>query len=119
AVLSRGGGLAMARKVFNVSSLWRGKGSAETGAFQRRRGRGEAQGVGDILLLGNGQREGAVEHIAGTQGVHGMHRKGRRVMERLAFIEPKRALRALRSRQERRGQLGDPFERLGVVGDTR
>src|SRR5882757_8953822 len=96
--LGRTRGLVMAQKLINFSTLRGGKSAPETRAFQR---------------CGGG---GAMEHVARAQRVHGMHREGRRLLQVLVLVEPDRTLRAPRSRQKRRGQLRDLFERLAVIG---
>src|SRR5882757_11151307 len=86
--------LAMAQKFFNFSTLRRGEGAAETGAFQRRGGGSEPQRAQNVLRFGNGQSDRAMENIAGAQCIHGMHGKCRRLLQVLVLVEPKRALRA-------------------------
>src|SRR6266702_1532822 len=112
--LDRTRGLVMAQKLINFSTLRGGKSAPETRAFQRCGGGGESKGVKQTLSFGDG--EGAMEHIARAQCVHGVHREGRRLLQVLLLVEPDRTLRAPRSRQKRRGQLRNLFERLAVVG---
>src|SRR5882672_3073518 len=114
--LGRTGGLAMAQKLFNFSALRGGKSAPETGAFQRCGGGSEPKGLKQTLFFGDGEGKGAMEHVARAQRVHGVHREGRGLLQVLVLVEPDGALRAPRSRQKRRGQLGDLFERLAVVG---
>src|SRR6266567_3753191 len=86
--LGRTRGLVMAQKLINFSTLRGGKSAPETGAFQRCGGGGEPKGLKQTLSFGNGEGEGAMEHVA----------------------------RAPRSRQKRRGQFRNLFERLAVIG---
>src|SRR5713226_1566712 len=115
--LGRSRGLVMAQKLINFSTLRGGKSAPETRAFQRRGGGGEPKGLKQPLFFGDGEGEGAMEHVARAQRVHGVNREGRRLLQVLVLVEPDRALRAPRSRQKRRGQLRNLFERLAVVGD--
>src|ERR1700687_2230595 len=114
----RASGVALAQKFFNFSTLRGGKGTTEAGAFQRCGGGSETQRLRQILLLGDRERERAMEHVAGAQRIHGMDREGRRWRHVLLFVEPDGALRAPGSRQKRWGQLRNLFQRLGVVGDA-
>src|SRR5882757_7522618 len=91
--LDRTRGLVMAQKLINFSTLRGGKSAPETRAFQRCGGGGEPEGLKQPLFFGDGEGEGAMEHV-----------------------EPDRTLRAPRSRQKRRGQFRNLFERLAVVG---
>src|SRR5467141_3884912 len=116
--LSRTGSLGMAQKLFNFRALRGGKCAAETGAFQRCGGRSEPKGLGQILIFGDGEGERAMKHVAGAQRIQSVHREGRRLPQVLVFVEPDRTLRTSRSRQKRRGQLRNLFERLAVVGDS-
>src|SRR3982751_7132309 len=93
-------GLAMAQKFFNFSALRRGKGTAKASAFQGRRRGSEPQRAWHVLVFGDGERKRAMEHVAGAQRVHGVHRKGRRLLQGAALVEPDGALRAPRPRQE-------------------
>ena len=106
----------MAQKLINFSTLRGGKSAPETRAFQRCGGGGESKGVKQTLSFGDGEGEGAMEHIARAQCVHGVHRERRRLLQVLVLVEPDRTLRAPRSRQKRRGQFRDLFERLAVIG---
>src|SRR5467141_3574857 len=115
--LGRTGGLAVAQKLINFSTLRGGKSAPETGAFQRRGGGSEPKGLKQTLFFGDGEGKGAMEHVARAQRIHGVHREGRRLLQVLVLVEPDRAQRAPRSRQERRGQFCDFLERLAVLGD--
>jgi hypothetical protein len=110
--------LALAQKLFHFSPLRGGKGAAETRAFQRRRGRSEPQRLPQFLLFGNRKRERAMENVAGAQCVHGVHRESRRLLQIALLVEPDRALRPARPRQERRRQFGDLLQGLAIVGDA-
>ena len=112
----RAGCPVLAQKCFNFSTLRGGESAAETGAFQRRSRGCEPQRLPQILLLGDGEGESAVKHVARAQGIHGMHREGRRLVQVLLLVEPERAFRAARARQERRRQFGNFLERFAVVG---
>ncbi len=59
-----------------------------------------------------------MEHVAGAQGVHGMDREGRGLLQVPLLIEPDRAFRSARSREERMRQLCDLFQRGAVIGDV-
>src|SRR5665811_558218 len=107
----------MAQKLFYFSTLRGGESTTEAGAFQRCGGGGESQRARNVLVFGDGERERAVEHVAGAQGIHGMHREGRRLLQNALLVEPDRAFRAARPRQERWRQLRDLFKPLAVAGD--
>src|SRR6266851_1207500 len=87
----------MTQKLFHFSALRGGKSPPETGAFQGGGGGSEPKRLGQILVLGDGEGEGAMEHVAGAQRIHGVHREGRCLLQVLVFVEPDRALRASRS----------------------
>src|SRR5271155_3962098 len=92
--------VAVAQKFCDFSTLRGGEGAAEAGAFQRRSGGGEPERLGQGLLFGDGQRERAVEYVAGAERIHSMHRERWRLPQGLALVEPNRAQRAARSRQK-------------------
>src|SRR5277367_2188377 len=117
-ILSRVGGPALAQKLFNFSTLRGGKGAPEAGAFQGCSGGSEPQRLPQPLLFGDGERKGAMEDIARAERIHRVHREGRGLLQTALVVEPDRAARAARARQERRRQLGDLFQRLAVVGDV-
>src|SRR5260370_20726416 len=99
----------MAQKLINFSTLRGGKSAAERRALKRCGGGGEREGAKQPLFFGDGEGEGAREHVARAQRVHGMHREGRRLLQVLVLVEPDRTLRAPRSRQKRRGQFRNLF----------
>ena len=90
----------MTQKLIHFSALWGGKSPAETSAFQRRGGGSEPKRLGQILVLGDGEGEGAMEHVAGAQRVHGMDRERRRLLQIALLVEPDRAFRPARPCQE-------------------
>jgi hypothetical protein len=94
------------------------EGPAEAGAFQRRRRGSKPQRRAQILFLGDRQRERAMEDVACAERIHRVYREGRRLLQMMMLVEPYRALRAARARQEGRGQLRDLVERLAIVGDV-
>ena len=49
--------------------------------------------LAQILIFGDRQRKRAMEHVAGAQRIHGVHREGRRLLQALLLVEPDRALR--------------------------
>ena len=107
----------MAQKFRKFSTLRRGKGAAEPGAFQCCGGGSEPQRLPQILFLGDGQRERAMEHVAGAQRIHGVDREGRRLLQIALLVEPDRPFRPAGPGQERRRQLCDLFKCLAVIGD--
>src|SRR5882757_7615305 len=115
---SGGGALVLAQKCFNFSTLRGREGAPEPGAFQRCGGGGESERLSQFLLLGDGERKGAVEHVAGAQRIHGVNREGRRLLDRPVLVEPDGAPGPPRARQKRLGQLGDLVQRLGALGDS-
>ena len=90
----RGCDLAMLQKRCNFSALRGSEGAAEPGAFQGRRGGGEAKRSRDVLVLGDRERESAMEDVAGPQRIDRVHREGRRLLQLALLIEPQRALRS-------------------------
>ena len=98
--LGRGGRLALAQKLFHFNTLRGGKGAAMAGAFQRRGGGGESQRLPQFLLFSDRERERAMENIAGAQRVDGVDREGRRLLQMALLVEPDRAFRPARPRQE-------------------
>src|SRR5438309_645220 len=90
---------ANAQKLFNFSTLRCGEGTAEAGAFQRGGGGGEPQGGWNVLALGDGKGECAVEHVTGAERIHGMDREGRCLLQMALRVEPDRAFRPARPRQ--------------------
>src|ERR1700709_984434 len=96
---SGGGALVLAQKCFNFSTLRGREGAPEPGAFQRCGGGGESERLAELLLLGDGERKGAVEHVAGTQGIHGVEVGGRRLLAGTMLVQPDGTLRAAGARQ--------------------
>ena len=106
----------------NFSTLRGGKGATEAGAFQRCSGGGGPQRARDVLILGDRERKGAMEYVAGAQRIHGMHRKGRRLPAGSDVSWSQiGAQRAAGCRHERTGvSFAIFFKRLNaVVGDRR
>ena len=56
----RVGCLAVAQKLFNFSTLRRGKGATEVGTFERGGGGGEPQRARYVLIFGDGERKRAM-----------------------------------------------------------
>src|ERR1700686_1472395 len=108
--------LGLAQKLFNFSTLRGSKSATETGAFQGGGGGSEAKRLGQVVMFVNGERERAMEHVAGAERIHGVHGEGRRPPQLLARVEPERALRALGSRQKRWREFRNLLQRLGIVG---
>ena len=73
----RGCDLAVLQKRCNFRSLRGGESAAEPGAFQGRRGGGEAKRRRDVLVLGDRERESAMENVAGPQRIDRVNRKSR------------------------------------------
>src|SRR5437867_3525498 len=106
--------LALTQKCSHFSTLRGGKGAPEAGAFQRCGGGGEAQRLPQLLALGDGQRKGAVEDVAGAQRIDGMDVEGGRLLQLAVLVEPDGAARPARAREERFCQFGDLVQRLAV-----
>src|ERR1700761_958104 len=77
----RRGGPALSQKLFNFRTLRGGEGAAKAGAFQRCGGGSESERLVQLLTFGDRQRKGAVEDVAGAQGIHGVDREGRRFFQ--------------------------------------
>jgi hypothetical protein len=90
----------LVQKRFNFNALRGREGTAESGAFQRRGGGGEPERLPQFLSFGDRERESAMEHVSGAEGVHGVDREGRRLLDGPILVEPDRAPRSPRSRQE-------------------
>src|SRR5882724_3628416 len=103
--LGRPRAFALAQKRFNFSTLRCSEGTTKAGAFQRRRGGRESQRLSEVLLLGEGERERPVENVASPQRIDGVDRKRRGLLQLAFFIEPDRASRSARPRQEGGGQF--------------
>jgi hypothetical protein len=69
--------LGAPQKLFNFNALWGGQGAPKTGAFQRRGGGGESQRAPQVPAFGDGEREGAMENIAGAERIYGVDSKSR------------------------------------------
>ena len=75
------GGAVLLQKLFNFKTLRGGKGAAEAGAFQSCRSGRKSQRLPQLLALGDRQREGAMEDVAGAQRIHGVECKGGRLQQ--------------------------------------
>ena len=69
----------------------RTKSAAKTSAFQRCGRGGKPQRIWNVLFFRDGERESAMENIAGAERIHSVHRESGSLLQVLVLVEPDRA----------------------------
>ena len=101
----------------DLGAVRRRHAAAQPRAFEaRRRGR-KAHRRFHVVALGEREREGAVENVAGAERVDRIDRKHRACLQRLA-VAPEHVVRAVGDGEKRSGRGGDPPERGAEVVET-
>src|SRR5215813_10781821 len=75
-------GSRLRQQRIDLSALRRHRAAAEAGAFETRRGGGEPECILDPSALDQSQNEGAMEHIASAERVHGSYCEYRHFTDR-------------------------------------